>query len=333
MPEQLSALSLNEDQAIASILEDADKPEATPPPEGEEQTPKEQPRQEPKLELVPKPAETAPAQVQEPKLDEDEFPEQPGPDGWKKLREAYKAKKQRLVEAEQQLLAERAAKSDHFKPAAEPEKAPAKQDDLTPDDVFVALAKIENGDLDEGYRADAVRRIGEMSPGQVRDVIGKARANQYGSNSADVLKFAREALPEALATYEERARVSKERSEAEEMRRSAIAEVSKVPGMSDTKSDVYKAYVNAALDLNKAFPGYWERSPQAPVIAMRYMALVHQASLAQRVPELEKEVKELRLKLGIREAPSAPVGTAAPAPTEDADSELVQSLRALRGEA
>jgi hypothetical protein len=323
MPEQLSPLSLSEDVVAAGILEDAERVEQDPKSEGVEPM-----AEEPKLKLAPK--SEAPAQGSE--GEDDEFPEQPGPDGWKKLREAYKAKKKGLAEAEQQLLAERAAKSDHFRPDAEPRKEAARQDDLSPDDVFVALAKIDNGDLDESYRADALRRIGEMSPSQVKDVIGKARANQFGGSSADVLKLAREALPEVLASHEERAKFSKERSEAEEIRRASIAEVSKAPGMSDTKSDVYKAYVNAALDLNKAFPGFWERSPQAPVIALRYMALIHQASLAQRVPELEKEVKELRLKLGIRESPSAPAG-AAKATKEDADEELIQSLRVLRGEA
>jgi len=249
----------------------------------------------------------------------------PSPDNWKTLREKYKELKQEVREAKTAPAPEGDVDLSMFglppeggngQAPVQPEVVTPKEAGLAPQDqsqtaspdvVFQTLAKIESGESDGQYRPACEQAIAQMSPNDVLGVIQNARSQAYGDASEDVMKLARERLPEVNATYDSRRDQNQKVQEWQTTRRDSMAIVASAEGMRDKDSTQQKAWSAGAQELGNVLPGL-QFQANAPELITEYVRLKGAADL---VESLQKENHDLKKQLGNSTSPQ-PSGESAP---------------------
>ena len=255
----------------------------------------------------------------------------PSPDNWKTFREGHKELKGKnkdlktenstLQQEISDLRAGLTPKGDvdlsmfGLPPAGDNGQAPVQPEVVTPkeaglaaqdqsqtaspDVVFQTLAKIESGESDGQYRPACEQAIAQMSPNDVLGVIQSARSQAYGDASEDVMKLARERLPEVNATYDSRRDQNQKVQEWQSTRRDSMAIVASAEGMRDENSVQHKAWRNGAQELGNVLPGL-QFQANAPELITEYVRLRGAADL---VDSLQKEIHGLKKQLGNSTSP------------------------------
>ena len=170
------------------------------------------------------PADKKPAE----KVDEEEeLPEpkdgNPTPDDWKKVREIVRKHKEKIKELESKPLT--------VAPAAPnaPAKKEGEQPSIKDEDVFNIAVDAQVDKYKDAAKSKALLKqaqdlIDEMTPDRILGIIKKAKRNEFGDNSSDVLIMARDALVEANAREFTNSKVSAEESKKMEQTVKAVGE-------------------------------------------------------------------------------------------------------------
>jgi len=305
------------------------------------------------------PATPDATEVKPPETVEDDDPDlkdlpkdNPKSEHWRKLDKIARERKKEL-EAIKTKLAEM-EKAQTPAPTVEPppQTVPKPQEQTTEtrypaEDVMSLLAKIEDGAFEEKVsgQAESVKRdildyiSTKMSPKELKDVLVSANRGRFGLLSETVAKLAREFLPVAITTYQERENQQALQTKAETQRGESWGTVFKqFPDLQAQKKDSqdFKDYTESSKIVGNLFPGLWER-PDAPAIVAEVMVLRRKAfahdTVAKTVDALQKENAELRKRIGMSERPQTPNRNPASAAqggkTNTAEDELRSNLSNL----
>ena len=320
-PKEETKPSWQEEMAgeIAKLGDDTptETPAETPAPSTDRGTPKGSGD-------TPESAAVIPDQVDEtPEVDSafEELPEDaPSPDNWKTLRNLYKDAKK-----ENKGLKDGAPSSDvdlsifgytsEGQQGVQPKQTgtPAIQTpvalvqpvapgtSMPPQEVFQTLALIESGEESGDKRVAAEVAVSNMSPEDVLSVISMARSNSFGDSSEEVMRIARERLPEVSATWDSRKGQQQQVQDWQSGRMESMKNVARNAGMQSKDSAEYKAYIAGAEELSQSLP-YLQYQPDAPEVVLEYIRLKGQEALADK---LKRENAELKNRLGTSQSPQS----------------------------
>lgn len=198
-------------------------------------------------------------------------------------------------------------------------------------DVFMTMAKADLGEIESQAAQTAQGYVQQISPQDALTVIQRADMNAYGEHSREIASLARQRLPEIQQNYQLRIEQQNAVNGWDAQRKQALQEVAKLEGMVDPKSDQYREYASASVELAKLIPTL-RVVPTAPTIIMEYMHLKQKAVQADsEIPKMQKEITKLRKKLGLSVEPEKSGNKAvSPEPVKkDAEATLREEVREL----
>lgn len=294
-----------------------DTPAETPAPSTDEGTPTETgDTPESKVE-TPESIGEAP----EVELDAEysDLPEdKPSPDNWRTLDKLYKDAKKEIKslkegapsgdvdlsifgitpEGQQGVQPQQPSASATQTPVA-PVQPVAPGASVPPQEVFQTLALIESGEESGDKRAAAEVAVSNMSPEDILGVISMARSNSFGDSSEEVMRIARERLPEVSATWDSRRGQQQQVQEWQSGRLESMRTVARTTGMQSKDSPEYKAYMEGAEFLSQSLK-FLQYQTDAPEIILEYIKLKSEAAQAGK---LKKELAELKNRIGSSQSP------------------------------
>lgn len=298
-------------------------------PKAKEEQAGEKPGEQPpvsevKAEEVKKPEE----KPTEEGADEFDKIEKPTPDDWRKMREAHKAAKREARE-----LREKGGVVPPPKPEAErkePEAVAIKPTNIDASEVFKVFAEVVGGENDKISREKVEEFIANnLTPGQVAETIMRAKRNEFGDRSAEILALAQEQLPMVQAMSGVAANKRAEQKALVDERESALTELlTAYPEARDENSQQFKMINEAAEELKAMIHPSVMTLPNAPRLIKRYMDMQKDVAGSKAVADENKrlaaENEALRKQLGRPAAPGG--GGGKKVETSDADAWLKQQL-------
>lgn len=284
------------------------------------------PASEPKPEDGAKPEEKPAEASAEEAADEFEKIDKPTPDDWKRMREAYKAKKREAREAK-----EKADKGGGAEPKPE-NRAPAqpapKPSDVDAAEVFKVYAEVVAGENEKVSRDKVESFIAQnLTPDQVAETVLRARRGEFGERSAEILALATEQLPMVQAMGGRFARQREEQAALQATREEALAELlTEYPEARNENSPQYQSVSAAVQELQTLVHPSVMTLPNAPRVVLNYMRLQKKVAGADAVKvendRLKAEVETLRKQLGRPSVPPGGGGGKKPENGESADEWL-----------
>lgn len=253
--------------------------------------------------------------------------EKPTPDDWRKMREAHKAAKREARELREKGGVPPPKTETERK---EPEAAAIKPTNIDASEVFKVFAEVVGGENDKISREKVEEFIANnLTPGQVAETIMRAKRNEFGDRSAEILALAQEQLPMVQAMSGVASNKRAEQKALVDERESALTELlTAYPEARDENSQQFKVLAEAARELQTLIHPSVMNLPNAPRLIKRYMDMQKDVAGSKAVADENKrlaaENEALRKQLGRPAAPGG--GGGKKVETSDADAWLKKEL-------